>query len=37
MKPGALSAAEQWMRDRRSLRERRFDRLGDLLSESDDG
>ncbi len=29
-----LSAAEQWIGDRRSTWERRFDRLGDLLEES---
>jgi DNA-binding transcriptional ArsR family regulator len=28
-----LSVAEQWIRDRRSLWERRLDRLGDLLSD----
>jgi len=31
-----LSAAEQWIRDRRAMWERRFDRLGDLLAEPDD-
>ena len=30
-----LSVLEQWIRDRRSLWERRLDRLGDLLAESD--
>jgi DNA-binding transcriptional ArsR family regulator len=33
--PGGLSVAEQWIRDRRSMWERRFDRLGDLLAEPD--
>jgi DNA-binding transcriptional ArsR family regulator len=33
--PGGLSAAEQWIGDRRSMWERRFDRLGDLLAEPD--
>jgi DNA-binding transcriptional ArsR family regulator len=28
---------EQWIRDRRSLWERRLDRLGDFLKESDEG
>jgi DNA-binding transcriptional ArsR family regulator len=32
-----FSALEQWIRDHRSLWERRLDRLDDLLSESDDG
>ena len=31
-----LSAAEQWIRDRRSMWERSFDRLGDLLAEPDE-
>ena len=31
-----LSAAEQWIGDRRSIWERRFDRLGGLLAESDE-
>ena len=30
-----LSAAEKWIGDRRSMWERRFDRLGDLLAEPD--
>jgi DNA-binding transcriptional ArsR family regulator len=34
--PAGLSAAEQWIADRRSTWERRFDRLGDLLDEPDD-
>lgn len=32
-----FALAEQWINDRRSLWERRFDRLGDLLAEPDDG
>jgi DNA-binding transcriptional ArsR family regulator len=35
IEPAALSAAEQWIRDRRSIWERRFDRLGALLAEPD--
>src|SRR6516225_6251187 len=33
MEPRGLTAAEKWIADRRSLWERRFDRLGHLLSE----
>ncbi|HXE13438.1 MAG TPA: metalloregulator ArsR/SmtB family transcription factor [Bryobacteraceae bacterium] len=33
--PAGFSALEKWIRDRRSLWERRLDRLGDLLAESD--
>jgi len=29
--PAGLDAMEQWIRDRRSVWERRLDRLGDLL------
>ena len=36
IEPYGLSAAEQWIGDLRSTWERRFDRLGDLLAESDD-
>lgn len=36
MEPAGLAAAEQWMRDRRALWERRFDRLGDVLADTDD-
>lgn len=36
IEPAGLSAAEQWIADRRSVWERRFDRLGDLLAESDE-
>jgi DNA-binding transcriptional ArsR family regulator len=31
--PGGLSVIEQWIADRRSLWERRFDRLGRILAE----
>ena len=33
--PAALSALEQWVRERRALWERRFDRLEKLLAETD--
>ncbi|QQS46971.1 MAG: helix-turn-helix transcriptional regulator [Acidobacteriota bacterium] len=33
--PAGLSLAEQWIADRRSTWERRFDRLGELLEEDD--
>jgi DNA-binding transcriptional ArsR family regulator len=36
IEPSGLSAAEQWIGDRRSTWERRFDRLGDLLAEPDE-
>ena len=36
IEPAGLSAAQKWIDDRRSLWERRFDRLGDLLAESDE-
>jgi DNA-binding transcriptional ArsR family regulator len=32
-----FSALENWIRDHRSLWERRLDRLGDLLAESEEG
>jgi DNA-binding transcriptional ArsR family regulator len=32
-----FSVLEQWIRDHRSMWERRLDRLGDLLAESDEG
>jgi DNA-binding transcriptional ArsR family regulator len=35
IEPGGLSVAEKWIEDRRTLWERRLDRLGDLLAESD--
>lgn len=33
--PGTLSRAEQWLNDRRTLWEQRFDRLGELLEASE--
>ena len=36
IEPAGLSAAEQWIGDRRSTWERRLDRLGDLLAESNE-
>jgi DNA-binding transcriptional ArsR family regulator len=33
MEPAGLSVAERWIANRRSLWERRLDRLGDLLTE----
>ena len=36
VEPAGISAAEQWLRDRRSRWERRLDRLGDLLAEPDE-
>lgn len=36
MEPAGLAAAEQWIHDRRALWERRFDRLGDVLADTDD-
>ena len=35
IEPKGLSVAEQWIEDRRSLWEKRLDRLGDLLAEPD--
>jgi DNA-binding transcriptional ArsR family regulator len=35
IEPGGLSVAEKWIEDRRMIWERRLDRLGDLLAESD--
>jgi DNA-binding transcriptional ArsR family regulator len=35
MEPKGFSIAEQWIGDRKSLWERRLDRLGDLLAEPD--
>jgi len=35
IEPQGLSVVEQWIADRRSLWERRFDRLGELLAEED--
>lgn len=36
IEPSGLSVIEQWIGDRRSTWERRFDRLGDLLAEPDE-
>src|SRR5437870_2076285 len=36
IEPAGLSAASQWLADRRSMWERRFDRLGELLAEPDE-
>ena len=36
IEPAGLSAAEKWIGDRRSMWERRFDRLGVLLAEPDE-
>ncbi|HEX4772998.1 MAG TPA: metalloregulator ArsR/SmtB family transcription factor [Bryobacteraceae bacterium] len=36
IEPTGFSVLEQWIRDRRSIWERRLDRLGDLLAESDE-
>ncbi|HKN75272.1 MAG TPA: metalloregulator ArsR/SmtB family transcription factor [Candidatus Acidoferrum sp.] len=36
IEPKGLTVAEQWIEDRRSLWEKRFDRLGDLLAEPDE-
>jgi DNA-binding transcriptional ArsR family regulator len=33
MEPAGLSVVEKWIQDRRSMWERKFDRLGDLLDE----
>ena len=35
IEPTGLNAMEQWIRDRRSIWERRLDRLGDLFAEQD--
>ena len=35
IEPAGFSAAEKWIGDRRSMWERRLDRLGDLLAEPD--
>jgi DNA-binding transcriptional ArsR family regulator len=37
IEPAGLSVAEQWIGDRRSMWERRLDRLGELLEEPDEG
>src|SRR5579863_3579002 len=36
IEPAGLTVAERWIGDRRSSWERRFDRLGELLAESDE-
>ena len=36
MEPAGLVAAEQWLHERRSLWERRLDRLGDVLTDPDE-
>jgi DNA-binding transcriptional ArsR family regulator len=36
MEPAGLSVAERWIANRRSLWERRLDRLGDLLAEPEE-
>ena len=36
LEPGGLSAAEKWIEDCRTAWERRFDKLGELLSEPDE-
>src|SRR5260370_41549250 len=36
IEPAGFSVAAQWISDRRSIWERRLDRLGDLLAEPDD-
>lgn len=33
IEPGGLSVAEQWIRDRKTMWEKRLDRLGELLEE----
>jgi DNA-binding transcriptional ArsR family regulator len=37
IEPAGLSVAEQWIDERRLMWERRFDRLGELLAEPDEG
>lgn len=37
IEPAGLSVAAQWIGDRRSMWERRLDRLGDLLAKPDEG
>src|SRR5215813_12204612 len=36
VEPKTLQAVEKWLSDRRSLWERRFDRLGEFLDQQDD-
>jgi DNA-binding transcriptional ArsR family regulator len=35
--PGALTLAEKWINDRRAMWERRLDRLGEILAETEGG
>ena len=37
LETAGLAVLEQWIRDRRSMWERRLDRLGELLAESEEG
>jgi DNA-binding transcriptional ArsR family regulator len=37
MQPAGLSVVESWIRERRSRWEKRFDRLGELLDEDEQG
>jgi DNA-binding transcriptional ArsR family regulator len=37
IEPAALRSAEQWIAERRTVWERRLDRLGDLLAAGEDG
>jgi DNA-binding transcriptional ArsR family regulator len=37
IEPAGLDVAAKWIGDRRSVWERRFDRLGDLLAEPEEG
>lgn len=36
MEPAGLAVAEQWIHERRALWERKLDRLGEVLSDSDE-
>ena len=36
LEPQGFSVAEQWIRDRRTIWERRLDRLGEILAEPED-
>jgi DNA-binding transcriptional ArsR family regulator len=37
IEPAGFSALEQWIRDHRTVWERKLDRLGDLLAETEEG
>jgi DNA-binding transcriptional ArsR family regulator len=37
LEPKGFAVAEQWIRDRRSIWERRLDRLGEILDEPEEG